>query len=213
MTNEEVKEIEKLIYKMAYTFTSDKSLIEDLYQQGIVGALKAKENYNLNSGAKFSTYANMYIYGEMYEYFNNYSRSFKTNKDTIKFYNLVKKAKECLSQELKKEPTTKEIAKYLNVSESIVIQNLKQMQSALSINYEYEENEFMNYIKLENSYENVDIFDLFKDLDDEEKKVILYKYFEGYSQEEIAKMMDISQSSVSRYEHSGIKRIRSKNYL
>ena len=213
MTNEEIKEIENLIYKTARKFTTDKSVLEDLYQQGVIGALKAKNNYNIKSNTKFSTYANMYIYGEMYEYFNSNNKSIKTNKDAVKLYKLIKKTKELLTQELKKEPSIKDISKYLRIDESIISNNIKQMNSVLSLNYEYENNSFSNCIKVENNYENLEIFDMFSDLDDSEKRVLLYKYYEGYSQEEIAKIMDISQSTVSRFEQSGIKRIRTKNIL
>ena len=155
----------------------------------------------------------MYIYGEMYEYFNSNNKSIKTNKDSVKLYKLIKKTKELLTQELKKDPSIKDISKYLKIDESIISNNIKQMNSVLSLNYEYENNSFSNCIKVENNYENLEIFDMFCDLDDSEKRVLLYKYYEGYSQEEIAKIMDISQSTVSRFEQSGIKRIRTKNIL
>ena len=86
------------------------------------------------------------------------------------------------------------------------------MQTTLSINYEYDERSMEDLISYKDSYESIEINDLIKDLTYEEKKVFMYKYIEGYNQSEIAKMMHTSQSSVSRFENSGIKKVRKKTY-
>ena len=210
MTNEQIKKLDALVYKLAYTFTSDKTIIEDLYQQGVIGILKAQQNYNVESNAKFSTYAKMYIYGEMYNYYNSLNKDFKISKETIKTYKLIKFAKEYLTQELKKDPSVTEISKYLNIDESTIFYTLKSMDKVLSINYTYEDSSLENFIISSDEYKTLEINELLSELDDNQRKVIMYKYFEGYSQEEIAKIMNISQSSVSRCEHSGISRMRKK---
>lgn len=208
MKNENLCNFDGLIYKMACTFTSDQSLIEDLYQQGMIGILKAQKNYDPNQGVDFKAYAKMYIYGEMHEYFNNANKTFKTNKEIIKLYSLINKTSEFLSQELKRKPSLYEISSYLELPLEQIEYTLKIMQSTLSINYEYDDKSFENYISYHDSYINVELDELMDELSLSEKKVIEYKYFEGYSQEEIAKMMNISQSSVSRCEQSGISRMR-----
>lgn len=210
MTNEEIKDIEGLIYKIAYSFTHDKYLVEDLFQQGVIGLLKAKKNFQYDKGAKLSSYAKMYIYGEMYNYFNKDNMTFKIGKDKIKIYELIKKTKELLTQEMKKEPSITDISKYLNISETDIYEVIGIMNHVLSINYEYEENNMLDFIKKEDDTKNIYIKELLDSLSDEERKVILYKYYEGYSQEEIAKMMNISQSSVSRTEAEGISKMRKR---
>lgn len=204
-------EIDGLIYKIAKTFTSDKTLLEDLYQQGMIGVLKAQKNYNPSQGVDFKAYAKMYIYGEIHSYFNGVNKTFKTSKDVIKLYKLISKTNELLTQELKRKPTTSEIASYLELSCTCVEDTLKIMQSTLSLNYEYENADLESFVSYSDSYTNIEIDELMKSLNDSEKKVIEYKYIEGYTQEEIARMMDMSQSSVSRCEHEGIARMRQRH--
>lgn len=212
MINENIFcEIDGLIYKIAKTFTSDKTLLEDLYQQGMIGVIKAQKNFNPNQGVDFKVYAKMYIYGEIHSYFNGANKTFKTNKDVIKLYKLISKANELLTQEFKRKPTTNEIASYLELSCTDVEDTLRIMQSTLSLNYEYENIDLENFVSYSDSYTSIEIEELMKNLNDCEKKVIEYKYIDGYTQEEIAKMLDMSQSSVSRCEHEGIARMRQKH--
>ena len=204
-------ELNALIYKIARTFTKDETLLEDLYQQGIIGVLKAQKNFNLNQGVDFKSYSKMYIYGEIYNYFNNENKMFKTNKDVIKLYKLINKTTELMTQELKRKPKIDEISSYLNIPIKDIENTLRLMKTTLSINYEYENETLENFISYSDSYMDVELDDLMKNLSEEEKKVIKYKYIEGYTQNEIAKMLDMSQSSVSRCEHEGISRMRKKH--
>ena len=212
MKNEDIKSLEGLIYKIAYTFTDNKSLIDDLYQQGVLGVLKAKKNFNCNLNVKFSTYAKMYIYGEIYEYFNSINKPFKINKDIIRLYSLINKTKVLLTQELNREPDVTDISKYLNIDEENIINTLSYMQTTLSINYEYEDSSLENTIKTYDSYLGVEVGELIESLTNEQQRIIFYKYFDGYSQEEIAKLMHMSQSSVSRGEKEGLQRMRKKSH-
>ncbi len=208
MDSVDYKKLDGLIYKMARTFTNDVNLIEDLYQQGMLGVLKAQKNFNYNQGTEFLPYVKMYIYGEMYDYFNNANKTFKTSKEIIKLYTIINKTSDLLSQELKRKPSLYEIASYLKLSYEQIEYTMKIMQSTLSINYDYDDKSLEDYISYNDSYTNVEINELMNDLPNSEKQIIEYKYYEGYNQEEIAKIMNISQSSVSRYEQNGISRMR-----
>ncbi len=208
MKSNDLLDLDGLIYKMARTFTKNQSLIEDLYQQGMIGVLKAQKNFNPYQGIDFKVYAKMYIYGEMYEYFNNANKTFKTNKEITKLYTIINKSIELLSQELNRKPTLYEVSSYLEIPLDQIEYTLRITQPTLSINYEYDDNSLEDYISYNDSYINVELADLLNELSSSEKKVIEYKYFDGYSQEEIAKKMNMSQSSVSRCEKSGISRMR-----
>lgn len=213
MENIEFNKINGLIYKMAHSFTTDKALVEDLYQQGILGLMKARENYIENSDAQFITYAKMYIYGEMFQYFNNNTKTFKTNKETVKMYKLIRKTNELLTQEMNCEPTMHDIATYLKIDEHIVLNVMNIMQQSLSLNYDYDEEcELGNFVGYEQSYDDYyDLNALFDNLTDNEKQIIIYKYIEGYSQQEIADMLNISQSSVSRNEKECIRKMKARS--
>ena len=125
-------------------------------------------------------------------------------------YQLVNRTREYLSQVMGKEPTVKEIANYLNINEEYITDLIFYMSNNLSIDYVYDnEDEYQNYFGTYDEY-NLELDEYLSYLTDEERKVIEYKYINGYSQSEIAKLLNTSQSSVSRSESKGLERIRNK---
>ena len=88
---------EKLIYKIATKFHEVSK--EDLYQAGVIGIIKAYNNYNKQSDTKFTSYAYNYIFGEMYELANN-TRTIRLNKNILKTYKKIEQAKQQLAQKL-----------------------------------------------------------------------------------------------------------------
>lgn len=204
-----IKSLEKLVYSIALKFTHDKSMIEDLYQQGMLGVINAFNNYDESLNVKFSTYARMYIYGEIYNYYNC-NKSIKLNKSIVKTYFLINKAKELLAQNVGREPSVCELSEYLNISEEDITNILNMVQMPLSLEYEYDDNNSMYNFINDDSSNNLYIDELLSYLDENQRNIIMYKYFDGYNQTEIAKMMNISQAKVSREERSGIEKIRSR---
>lgn len=208
-----INELSDMIYHIAREFTNNQDMINDLYNQGVLGVYDAYNNFDKNSETKFSTYAYMYIYGKMYTYINA-NRCIKVSKDMISLYKLVSKTKDYLSQVKCREISTKDIAEYLNIEESLVQLSINMMSNTLSIDYEYDESSLSTFISdaetMESSVELSELLDL---LNEDEKKVIFYKYFSGYSQSEIAKMMNMSQSSVSRCEKQSIDKMRVRSTI
>lgn len=204
-----INELSSLIYHIARKFTSDNDLINELYNQGVLGVYDAYSKYNKDSNTKFSSYAYMYIYGKMYLYLNE-NRNIKLNKDTIKLYKLIMKTKDYLSQINYREATNKEIANYMNVDVQVIESTLNMISSTLSLDYEYEEGSMSSFVYQSYDIDKVEINDLLSSLSEEEKKIIMYKYYSGYSQSEIAKIMNMSQSGVSRSEKKSIERMRER---
>ena len=93
--------------------------IDDLYQVGVIGVIKAYNNYKENQNAKFSTYAYKYIYGEIYAYINN-SKIVKVSKENIVLYKKINDAKNILSQRLMKEPSVYELSLFLEIDEPFI---------------------------------------------------------------------------------------------
>lgn len=202
-----INEMSSLIYKIAREFTTNNDLINDLYNQGVLGIYDAYNNYDNNSNTKFSSYAYMYIYGKMYSYMYS-NRNIKLNKENVKLYKLIKKTKDYLSQVNFKEPSINEISTYLNIDENIIINTLNMFQETLSLDYEYDDSNILSFAH-NNNYDDITMInDLLSVLDDEQKKVIMYKYYSGYSQSEIAAIMNMSQSGVSRCEKKSIEKMR-----
>lgn len=208
-----ISSMSNLIYHIARELTSNPDLINELYNQGILGIYDAYSHYNENSNTKFSSYAYMYIYGKMYSYINYTNSSVKLTKDNIKLYKLILKAKDYLSQLNSKEPSTKEISLYLKIDESLISNILNMNLKPLSLDFEYDDNSSLSsLIKSDDFINSIEIKDLLDSLDDNQRKVIVYKYYSGYSQSEIANIMNMSQSSVSRCEKESIElmRVRSR---
>ena len=202
-----INKMNNLVYSIARKFTSDKTMLEDLYQQGVIGIINAFNNFDSSVDIKFSSYARMYIYGEIYNYYNC-NKSIRLNKNIIKTYLLINKAKEKLTQNIGKEPNMKEIARYLEIDEAAAADIINMVSIPLSLEYEYNENNDMYSFIKENDDSLIYLDELLCELNDEERKIITYKYFDGYNQSEIAKMMNISQAKVSREERSGIEKMR-----
>ena len=200
-----------LIYKIANKFYNKD--IEDLYQVGVVGVLKAYNNYKKNGTTKFSTYAYDYIFGEMYNLVNS-NNDYKVSKDLIRLYKKIEIARYTLAQDIKKIPSNEEISKYLNIELSLV-----DMATSIGNTVSFDEDKG-DSINLKETISNQNELSLddrlileesINQLDECEKEIIKYRYFEDLSQIEVAKKLKLSQAKVSRYESRSINKMRQFN--
>lgn len=200
----------KLIYKIASRFHDIPT--EDLFQVGIIGVIKAYNNYVPSPETKFTTYAYNYIFGEMYEFANS-MRTIKLNKNILKTYKKIEEAKRHLSQVLNHYPTTTEIAKFLQIEESVINEVYSCTSSIMSLDVETERPiyETISTPKDEISTNNIDLKDSMKTLTEEEKAIINYRYFKDFTQSETAQILGLSQVTVSRYEKKSLNKMY--NYL
>ena len=190
---------------------------EDLYQVGVIGVIKAYNNYKKNKNTKFSTYAYKYIYGEIYNYINNY-KNIKVSKDYIKLYKKINTARSILAQELMKEPTTYELSSFLEIDPYIidtVNNSMTKIDSLDRVLYnDGKEITIFDTISDNKDYYNIDYLMLNEEIDKLEspyKELIYLRYFEDKSQSEVASLLGMNQVEVSRTEKKTLKRIRN-NY-
>lgn len=191
--------------------------IEDLYQVGALGVIKASDNYKNDKNTKFSTYAYKYIYGEIYAYINN-NKTLKVNKDYYNLYKKISEAKNILSQKLMKEPTIYELSYFLEIEPNIlenIINSMNKVDSIDRIIYSDEKDiSLSDTLKDNKDYYNIDYLLLNEEiskLPEEEKKLIYLRYYEDRTQSEVANILGISQVGVSRAEQKTLKKIRN-NY-
>ena len=200
----------KLIYKIASKFHDiDK---EDLFQSGIIGLIKAYNNYNYSETTKFTTYAYNYIFGEMYEFANN-MRSIKLNKNILKLYKKIEQAKYLLAQKLGYYPSTTEISSFLGIEETLISEIETATSSIMSLDTETERPIYETIPSLKDSINpsSIDLKDSIKTLTKEEQDIINYRYFKDYTQSETARILGMSQVTVSRYEKKSLSKMY--NYL
>ncbi len=201
---------EKLIYKLTTKFYGIPK--EDLYQAGVIGLIKAYNNYQPDSSSKFTTYAYPYIYGEMYELASSL-RSIKLNKDVLKLYKKIEQTKYLLAQKLERLPSSEELSLYLEIPESTIALIYQSTNTIMSLDLEEERplyETISNEVRI--SKDNIiDVRDSLNVLNQEEKQIINYRYFKDYTQSETAKILGLSQVKVSRYEKKSLNKMY--NYL
>lgn len=206
-TNELIDTHMGLIKKIAGKFYNIEK--EDLLQVGVIGLLKAYQNFKDTSDAKFSTYAYSYIFGEMYQLANN-NRNIKVSKDLLKIYKAVEHTRYELAQKMGRIPTNEEVALFLELDVNSVDEALLSAQTMMSLDDEANELNLHEVIPAKSADTDLKIAieDSFKVLNDDEKEIIYSRYYEDLTQSEIAHKLNMTQVMVSRYEKKSLEKMR-----
>lgn len=196
-----------LIWKIAGRFYGVEK--DDLFQAGALGLLKALNNYKSDSGAKFSTYATNYIFGEMYLLTTN--RNMKYSKDMLKLYKLIESTRYKLAQIMNKIPSNNELANYLEIPISDIEYATTMALEIMSLDSNQEESRSIHEM-VEGKGDNIDerlfIEDSLDHLSESEKEIIKARYYEDLTQGEIARKLQMTQVMVSRIEKRGKEKLR-----
>ena len=209
MTSNELIETHMgLIKKIANKFYNCSR--EDLIQVGVIGLLKAYQNYKDTKSAKFSTYAYPYIFGEMYQLVNS-NKDIKISKDMLKLYKVVEKTRYELAQRFGYVPSNEEVANFLEMDPYLVSEAILCSQALISLDDEASELN-LHVVIADHHQVNTDLkMDLdnsFKVLNSEEKKIIKARYFEDLTQSEVAHKLNMTQVMVSRYEKKCLEKMK-----
>ena len=207
----------RLVLSVIKRFYGRGENVDDLFQVGCIGLIKAIDNFDLSQNVQFSTYAVPMIIGEIRRYLrdNNPIRVSRSIRD------LAYKAlgiKERILRESQREPTIEEIAKELNVDKEEIVFSLDAIQEPMSlqepVSGDGTENLYLMDQVRDNKNtdeywaENITIIEAMKKLNDKEKMIIDKRFFEGRTQIEVADEIGISQAQVSRLEKSAIQHIK-----
>ncbi len=207
----------RLVLSVIKKFANRGENIDDIFQVGVIGLIKAINNFDVNQGVKLSTYAVPMIIGEVRRYLRDYNsiRVSRSLRDTA--YKALQ-TKEMLINKNCKEPTIEEIAKELNMDKEDIILALDAIQEPISL-FEPVYNDgsdsifVMDQVKDEKNndnqwVENISLNEAMKKLNEREKYIIKLRFFEGKTQMEVAEEINISQAQVSRLEKSALKNMR-----
>ena len=207
----------RLVLSVIQRFGSRGEDADDLFQVGCIGLIKAIDNFDLDVGVRFSTYAVPMIIGEIRRYLrdNSMIRVSRSQRDLA--YRALR-AKEELSLRLSRDPTDAEIAAELGAGASDVTEALTSITTPLSL-YEPVFSEGGDALYLmdqisddkENDeawIDNIAIGEAMKRLSERERSIISMRFFRGKTQMEIADEIGISQAQVSRIEKGALDRIR-----
>lgn len=210
----------RLVLSVIQRFSGSSDNVDDLFQIGCIGLIKAIDNFDMSQGVKFSTYAVPMISGEIRRYLrdNNPIRVSRSLRDTA--YKAIY-AKESLLKANQKEPTISEIAAEIGIPKEDIVMAMDAIQTPVSL-YEpvFSEGGDTLYImdqvsdkkNREDSWiENISLREAVKKLPVREHDIIILRFFEGRTQMEVAEEIGISQAQVSRLEKNALRIM--KKYL
>lgn len=207
----------RLVLSVIQRFSNRGEHMDDLFQVGCIGLIKAINNFDISQNVKFSTYAVPMIIGEVRRYLrdNNSIRVSRSLRDTA--YKALQ-IKERLTGENSKEPSVEEIAKELGIPKEDVVLALDAIQDPISlfepIYHDGGDALFvMDQVKDEKDgddlwLENISINEAMRRLSEREKHILNLRFFEGKTQMEVSSEVGISQAQVSRLEKSALRHMR-----
>ena len=207
----------RLVLSVIQRFSSRRDSMDDLFQVGCIGLMKAIDNFNLTLDVKFSTYAVPMIIGEVRRYLRD-NTSVRISRGLRDLAYRALQVREALSGKNQRDPTVAEIARELGEEERAVEAALEAIVEPISI-YEsvYGEGEDSMFVidqlgdENENDerwVENISLREAMKKLGERESGIIRLRYFRGKTQMEIAAEIGISQAQVSRLEKAAIEKLR-----
>jgi RNA polymerase sporulation-specific sigma factor len=204
----------KLVLSILKRFNNKKECMDDLFQVGCIGLMKAIDNFDLSHDVKFSTYACPMIIGEIRRHLrDNGSIRVSRNYKDIAYKALA--FKDRYLQEHHKEPSINEISSEIGAEAVDIVLALEAIQDTISMSTPIYDNGG-DVIELEDQIsDNKDIFEeflktnmikeAFERLSSREKTIIYDRYYLDKTQMEIALELDISQAQVSRLEKNALK--------
>ncbi|MCR6544489.1 RNA polymerase sporulation sigma factor SigG [Dehalobacterium formicoaceticum] len=207
----------RLVLSVIQRFTNRGENVDDLFQVGCIGLMKATDNFDLSQNVKFSTYAVPMIIGEIRRYLrdNNPIRVSRSLRDVA--YKALQ-VRDKLVNKNSREPSVTEIAKELNIPREEIVFALDAIQEPISlfepIYHDGGDPIFvMDQIGDEKNHdvqwlEGIAVREALRKLSEREKKIITLRFFEGKTQMEVAEEIGISQAQVSRLEKGALMHLK-----
>ena len=206
----------KLVLSVLKSFSGRVDNLDDLFQVGVIGLIKAIDNFDLDHEVRFSTYAVPMILGEIKRYLRDNS-SLRVSRSIKDLAYKALKVKDELTFKENKEPTTLEIAKRLHIPEWEVVQALNSLKDTVSM-FEpiYSDGGDVIYLADQLSSDDgaydletkISLRNALNQIKEKEKYIILQRYMMGRTQTELAEEIGISQAQISRLEKNGLAKIK-----
>lgn len=207
----------RLVLSVIQRFNNRGEYVDDLFQVGCIGLMKAIDNFDLEQNVKFSTYAVPMIIGEIRRYLrdNNPIRVSRSLRDVA--YKALQ-VRDSLVNKYSREPSVGEISKELNIPREEIVYALDAIQDPISLfepiyhdggdpifvmdQISDEKNQDDNWL------EGIAIREALQKLNEREKLILSLRFFEGKTQMEVADEIGISQAQVSRLEKAALRHMR-----
>lgn len=207
----------RLVLSIVKKFNHRCDNVDDVFQVGVVGLIKAIDNFDISQNVQFSTYAVPMIIGEIKRYLRD-SSSMRISRSIRDISYKVSKEKEKYVTLNNSEPTIEYLAKALGESEEDIILALESTIEPMSI-YDavYNDGGDAIYVldqlkneknEMENLTETLSVIQALEKLSEKEKNIIKKRFFENKTQVELANEIGVSQAQISRIEKTALERIK-----
>ncbi len=206
----------RLVLSVIQRFTNRGENLDDLFQVGCIGLMKAIDNFDTSQNVKFSTYAVPMVIGEVRRHLRDFTpmRVSRSLKDTA--YKAMQ-ARERLTARLGREPNVLEIAKEVGLPKENVVMALEAIVDPVSL-YEpvfsdggdtiYVMDQISDHSSASSWDEEISMREAFSRLSDREKRIISLRFFRGKTQVEVSAEIGISQAQVSRLEKAALAKVK-----
>ena len=209
----------RLVLSVIQRFNNRGENVDDLFQVGCIGLMKAIDNFDLEQNVKFSTYAVPMIIGEIRRYLRD-NNAIRVSRSLRDISYKVSKEREMYINEKNEEPTIQYLAEKVGESEEDVILAMESMVQPISIfDAAYNDGGDVIYIldqlkneknEMEHLTDKICVLQAIEKLSDKEKNIIKRRYFDNKTQIELADEIGISQAQVSRIEKVAIARMKKR---
>ncbi len=208
----------KLVLKVTYRFKNSGYDLQDLFQIGVIGLIKAVKGFDISKGFKFSTYAVSKIIGEIRLYLRD-DGIIKVSRSLKRIARIVRQKEEELKKRLNRSPSINELSAATEVPKEDIIKALEANKNPTSI-YQTLNNDSNNDIYLLDSlkddqsksdlstFDKLELTEVIRSLEPRSRKIIFMRYFEDKTQQEIAEEIGVSQVQVSRLEKKILLELR-----
>ena len=208
-----------LVWSIVRRFTNRGHEIEDLFQIGSIGLIKAIDKFDFSYGVKFSTYAVPMITGEIKRFLRD-DGMIKVSRSLKETASKIRAVREKYNSKVGRDPTLDEVEEELNIDRDIIVMALEtssQVESLYKTIYQGDGSPIYLIDKLteaedeeEKIIDNIALESIIDSLDEKEREIIRLRYFKDRTQTDIANELGISQVQVSRLENKILKTMRDK---
>ena len=208
----------KLVLKVTYRFKNSGYELQDLFQIGVIGLIKAVKGFDIQKGFKFSTYAVSKIIGEIRLYLRD-DGIIKVSRSLKKIARVIRQKEEELKKELSRSPSISELSAATEIAKEDIVKALEANKNPASIYQTINSDSEKDIYLLDNledskaeedisNFDKLELVEVLKSLDSRSRKIIFLRYFEDKTQREIADEIGVSQVQISRLEKQILKRMR-----
>ncbi|MBQ7798911.1 MAG: sigma-70 family RNA polymerase sigma factor [Oscillospiraceae bacterium] len=214
--DEAISENIGLVHSCAHRFKGRGIEYDDLFQAGCMGLVKAYDAFDFDRGVKFSTYAVPVILGEIKRLFRD-GGSIKISRSLKELSLKVTRVRERLTTKLGNEPTVSQIAEELNITPAEAAEALEASHLPLSLTESDEEGGGQIDVLVESEEDRIvnirSLSQIMSKMAEDDKKLIVLRYFKNKTQTETAKELNMTQVQVSRREKKLLTSMREKLLL